>query len=189
METLFRSQMMNILNLFLTNRGSSFHLRELIKKTNMSSYSVSRYVDELVKQEVLLEKKERNLRILKLNYSNPIVIGVATYYCEQKLSLLPQKVQHAITEFSQMFDNQFIALFGSYAKDNADANSDIDIFVFANKMITKSPDTSQINHKYMVRINPVFSTEIQTIAQQHVMQTAIPITNHARFFKEYGNAN
>ena len=189
MRTILRSQLAPLLELFLEHRGATFHVRELMQKAKVSAYTIEKYVNLLVQEGVLLEKRERHLRLLTLNYHNNTTKAVATYYHQEFLATLPENISSALEELSETHDNQLIILYGSYAKGTPTSDSDVDVLIYVKNMPRKLLDTKSINHKYQVRINLAVTDTLQKTSTQHILQTGIPVNNHTRFYEEYGKTN
>ncbi len=184
MEHLLKPGIYKIIDV-LAQEKKSMHLRELARKTQLGMQTITRTLSLLLKEEMIIEQKTPILREFHLNYADIKTQSILQTINQQKIKKLPRLVQAALQDFCDHHDHQFIVLFGSYAKGTQTKDSDIDIFVYATNMPTTSPNMIGINKKYGVRINPIFSNTIASTGEKHILETAIPISNHTRYYDAY----
>jgi len=122
--------LIRLLEIFLRNPSREYYLNELSRELNMSSSTVKTYVDALVSDNILVERKKGNLRIFTLNNENPMVKELKRAYF---LSLLLMAGIDRIVEIGT------VAVYGSLAKGEIDERSDIDILVISTDDINYDP--------------------------------------------------
>ena len=65
METIFKPAVYRMLKIFYQEKNKPIHLRELARKVKINESSISRHLNNLVKNKILTVEKEGNLK--KLN--------------------------------------------------------------------------------------------------------------------------
>ena len=114
---------------FLVNPYKMVYIRELAKKLKISPFATKKYADISVKEGLILEEKEANLRYLKANMYN-------LFYKHLKISYsIRQLLKSGLIDFLK--DNTSnvtsIILFGSIAKGEDSEESDIDILIIGKQ--------------------------------------------------------
>jgi len=125
----FDTPLWRILNHFFDYPYEEIHLRELSRKTDVSIYSVKHIVDELVKKNILTEKKQGNMRYIKANIENQFLRYLKIAFSIKKIieSGIISYLNENISAISS------IILFGSVAKGEDDKKSDIDILAIGQR--------------------------------------------------------
>ena len=106
-----------------------FHVRELCRKTKLSTTAVTKIIDELVKDKLVLREKTKVLHELKANLKDKMfkrakqVNNLKEVYDSGLVDYLALKYRHP----------EAIVLFGSYSRGEDWEDSDIDIFVISEK--------------------------------------------------------
>lgn len=139
--------LLKILNYFIENPYGEVYLRELAKKLKLSPFSIKKYVDLFIEEDLVIEEKRANLRYFKANINNFVFkyIKITTnLYTIQKAGLL-EFLREKITNLSS------ITLFGSIARGEDDGKSDIDLIVIGK---TKYLNLSEIEGKLGRDIRP-----------------------------------
>lgn len=133
--------MNNILKYFFEEPERQLHIRELSRITKKSPASISKYLNELKKEKILLSEKKFNHIFYKANTEFPL-------FKTRKLSYnLEQLHTSGLIEYLQDQYNhpQAIILFGSYAKAENNLKSDIDIVIITP--LKKQVKTEQFEKK------------------------------------------
>ncbi|HEC77358.1 MAG TPA: nucleotidyltransferase domain-containing protein [Thermoplasmatales archaeon] len=125
----FDTPLWKVLQLFFSNPYHEVYLRELARKADASVFSVKRIVDELVKEGMLLERKNGNMRYIKANMDN-------LFFRYLKIAFSIKKIEESgLIEY--LIKNipalSSIILFGSIAKGEDDEKSDVDLLVIGQK--------------------------------------------------------
>ena len=123
-------------NLFIENPERKFHLREIARILKKSPATISKNLNKLYKEKLLLREKLSNHNYFMANIENK-------KYKQLKLSYNLEKLNNSeIIEFieKKLHFPQAIILFGSYAKAENNSQSDIDLLVI-------SPTKNNINLK------------------------------------------
>ena len=117
-----------ILNL-LKNKEN--HVRSIAKAINTTHVTVIRKLEELTEENIVeynIQGKNKNFR-LKDNIQSRNYIIMAELYKTNKIMIKYPKLSVIINEIFDCAGNRMIVLFGSYAKETAVKNSDIDIYI------------------------------------------------------------
>lgn len=136
------------------------HLRELSRLLKTGLPNVIRYTNILEKEGVIQKKKDANLVRLKLKESQKTIAYLKQINTERFLSL-PQKIQLAITDFSNELKIKplICLIFGSYAKGDYTKTSDIDILLIFQKLEHEDQienTAKRISMRTNTTINPIY---------------------------------
>jgi len=114
----------------LERSQGGIHLREISRLVKTGLPNAKRFLEILEKERIVKKEKDANLVKFKLRESERTIAYLKQINSE-KFSLLPFKVQNAVTELLEELEiKPLIALiFGSYAKGNYTKESDIDILL------------------------------------------------------------
>jgi len=138
-----------VLHLFLENPYNSYYLRELARLLKMDPMTVKRALTLFVADGILRKTEEKNQILYKANIENPSVRYLKISY---SLSWLQKK---GIPEFLNHHMNTVtsILLFGSYAKGENDAESDVDILTVSLSKNTPVTELSKLLKRDVNLIN------------------------------------
>lgn len=123
-NTIFPTNELKILSFFTLRPDDSFHVRELSRRTKLSLGGTNKALTSLYNQGLLNRKRIGLNLVYTLNRNNIIVrkLGIISILAE----LEPLKDQ--LEEFSGL-----IILFGSFARGENTADSDLDLLIIGNK--------------------------------------------------------
>lgn len=126
---LFKHKATNDVLLFLTNhRFSDFSLRELATHVGHSQQSVRRAINVLSANELVIESRERNRRLIQINWRRLTVPDEPILRITQAEFQSP--VNTAVADLRNRINGIVgIILYGSVARGEADRRSDIDLWV------------------------------------------------------------
>ena len=110
--------LIKVLNFFLENPYQEAYLRELAKKLKLSPFAIKKYVDILIKEELVKDEKKANLRFFKANMNDLFFRHLKIAFSINIIlkSKLIEFLREEITNVSS------IVLFGSIAKGEDDKN-------------------------------------------------------------------
>ena len=143
---IFNTVSMKLMQYFFDNPYEQTHLRELSRKTNTSIFSTKKNIDKLIKQNILIEKRQGNQRLVKPNIENQFFKHLKIAYSLKKIqdSQVLEFLEKNIPAISS------ITLYGSTAQGKDDEKSDIDLLIIGQK--TKI-DISKFEKKINKEIN------------------------------------
>ncbi len=135
-------QELDLLKYFYEHRKG--HVRQVKKAVKLSEHTLLKYLQSLEKRKILGSRKEGNLKIYEVHLKNALVKVFFSYFDLERLEALEYKRGKAV----KMFVGEvkitkipyFVLLFGSTAKGDYTAKSDVDIIVVydsANKSIVE----------------------------------------------------
>lgn len=109
------------------------YVRQIKKSVNLSEHTLLKYLSSLEKRKMLRSMKEGNLKIYEVNLENTLVKVFFSYFDLERLETIDYKRAKAVKMFVEGVKNikmpYFVLLFGSTAKGNYTAKSDIDVIV------------------------------------------------------------
>ncbi|OFZ47689.1 MAG: hypothetical protein A2381_06770 [Bdellovibrionales bacterium RIFOXYB1_FULL_37_110] len=112
--------------LFL-HKGDEYYLRELERLTGIGIKSLQTEIRKLVLLDILLERKDGNRNYIRANVEHPLYVDFCSIV--NKLHGPPEQLR-AI--FKDIHNIEFAFIFGSFAKDETHAGSDIDLFILGD---------------------------------------------------------
>ena len=109
------------------------HVRQVKKAVKLSEHTLLKYLGSLEKRKMLSFRSEGNLKIYEVRLESALVKVFFSYFDLERLELLEYKRGKAVKMFVEEVKNfkipYFVLLFGSTAKENYTAKSDIDMIV------------------------------------------------------------
>ena len=109
------------------------HVRQVKKAVKLSEHTLLKYFSSLEKRKMLSSRKEGNLKIYEVILESALVKVFFSYFDLERLEALEYKrgkvVKMFVEEVKKNRIPYFVLLFGSTAKENYTAKSDIDIIV------------------------------------------------------------
>ena len=194
METIFRQGYEKIIKSFYSDKSAKIHLREIARKTKLNANSVSRFLNQLEKKEILKSEKEGNLKKYSIK-KNQLTFSLFGFFDVIRFENLPILRKKAINYFINNLEIKpiMIVLFGSTAKGNFSKNSDIDLLMVVNKKIKTSNSEDFSESQTGIKINVLqiiysdFVRELK-IKEDKVVQSAVetgyPIFNSLNYYQE-----
>ncbi|MEW5896771.1 MAG: nucleotidyltransferase domain-containing protein [Nanoarchaeota archaeon] len=153
---------LDLLKYFYEHRKG--HVRQVKKAVKLSEHTLLKYLNSLEKRKILSSRSEGNLKIYEVSLKSALVKVFFSYFDLERLETLEYKrgkaVKMFVEEVKAIKIPYFVLLFGSTAKGNYTAKSDIDIIiVFDNLMddINKKMDRIKKNiiAETGLKINPI----------------------------------
>ena len=176
------------LEIILVLLKDKLHLREIARTLNESHSTVSRKINELVKDSILDYKKEGKNKIffIKDNLKSKNYVYSAEIHKLNKLLRKHPEFPIIFNDIKKNFSRGMIILFGSYAKGNPKENSDIDIYLETNDNSLKNK-VKELNSKLSIKIGR-FDTKsllIKEIIKNHIIIRGLEnFYERVDFFKE-----
>ncbi len=116
-----------MLKFFLDNPSTSFYVKELSRRLKVSPGSVSRFVNKVEKDGLLVKDVTGNIHQYRLNNEDVVVRQLKVFNSMiefRKARLVERVVDENVLS---------LVLYGSYASGKNDDKSDIDLLVISNK--------------------------------------------------------
>ncbi|MBU4502495.1 MAG: nucleotidyltransferase domain-containing protein [Nanoarchaeota archaeon] len=169
--------LINVIRVYLNDYGKRFYLRELADLLNKPHQTIKPYVEELVKEGVLVKSERRNIVEYNLNFKDKRVYDyLVTAEKEALLERLRKDTYLKILfeKLSVFFEKNTFVIFGS-AGDRLQKGSDIDLLVIGTKNVTKAlEDYEDIYNKKIHKIevrdkNKLTMTLVKEIYKKHLI--------------------
>lgn len=121
--------LLKVLKSFFENPYREMYLRELARELKLSPFTVKRYLDLLVRENLIQDEKRANLRYFKANIDNLFFKHLKIAFNIRLLlkSGLMEHLRENLVNISS------IVLFGSMAQGKDDKKSDVDILIIGKK--------------------------------------------------------
>ena len=146
-----------ILENFIKESEREFYIRELAKITNKSPTTISKHLNRLKKENILISEKKYNHILFRANVEKPSFKDLKLFY---NIKLLRESglIDHLVKEFNYP---ESIILFGSYRKAENTKKSDVDLLIITP--IKKQLDLDKFENilKTKIQIFSYSSKEIQ----------------------------
>ena len=159
-----------IIELFLGDYNKRFYLRELALLLNKPHQTIKPYVKELVKENILIENRRKNIVEYSLNLKNKKIID---YLVISEKERLIEKLNGAVLlnvlheKLSNYFlENSFI-VFGSSVNEIR-KNSDIDLLVIGKKNISK--EIKSFEEVYNKKIHKIQITDLKKVSHSLIKE-------------------
>src|SRR3989339_1538320 len=135
---------MDLINYFINEPEKEFHVRELAKLVKKSPTTVSKYLKQLEKENVLLSEERLNHLFFKANTEHDSFKDKKLFYNLQRI-----RKSGLIGYISQVYNPEAIILFGSFAKAENIGRSDIDLLIITpvKKEVNIEKYEKNLNHK------------------------------------------
>ncbi len=156
MEVLVTKKLDRVLQFFLVHPTTEVHLRELSRNLKISFPWVRKLVNILVKQGLLISRKERGLVIVTANRENQLYLATKRSY--NLLSVYKSGLVPFLIEAYRR--PEVIVLFGSYAKGEDTERSDIDLAIFTNRKLNPALQPFQKKLERPIRIQEMEKAKI-----------------------------
>jgi len=117
----------DILKLFFKDQEKEYYFREIAKKINKEPSYCQKYLDNLVEDEILLDKRRGNMRFFRLNKEHPLY---------EEIKSIISKTIGLENEWKKLIDKldnvEYAFVFGSIAKGTENSNSDVDLMLIGD---------------------------------------------------------
>ncbi len=113
-----------IIELFLKNPEKEYYFREIAKSLNKKPSHYQKYLDNLVENKLLLDKRLGNMRFFRLNKEHPLYEEIKSII--SKTIGLESEIKKLIDSLNNV---EYAFIFGSIAKGTENINSDIDLML------------------------------------------------------------
>lgn len=140
-----------VLKMFLAQPKEEVHLREIARRTNLSSSTVHKYLNEFVKNNLLNIVKTEKMNFFSANLNSEQLLKIFEMLEIDKLSELKKKnaivwkIINELTDKVKVSENLLmLILFGSIARGEMRKESDIDVLVV-------SRDDSKRKIEFLIR--------------------------------------
>ena len=152
--------------------NAEYHIRELARRLNTNHMIIVRKIKELYKENIVDYKREgkNNKYFLKKTIEAKSFAFSAENYKLNKLLKKYPSLRRIIEKIQTNKDIKLAILFGSYAKEIAKVNSDIDVYIETDSKKIRE-DINSIDSKLSVKIGKYDKSNllIKEIEKNHVV--------------------
>ncbi|MEK6867304.1 MAG: nucleotidyltransferase domain-containing protein, partial [Nanoarchaeota archaeon] len=136
MKALGSKTAIKILSIILENPLREFKEIELISSAKTGKGSGAAEINALVKENILLEKRQGRTKLLSLNMKSNTAFALKHLFSQNKIKNISFSKRSAIFFFKKEVKHHahLMILFGSTLAGNAKEDSDIDIFIVPKEM-------------------------------------------------------
>ena len=154
-NSLISTNAQKVLNFLTQNPGKQFLANEIEKATKVSRAGVNFSLRKLAKERLALREKKAKIYLYSVDYNNPVIKQLKIL----KTTMLLQPLLDKLKALSKR-----IVLFGSCARGENIANSDIDIFILSNN--PKAIEEKIKKNNLRKKLQPVIRNSTQFIKME-----------------------
>ena len=122
----YNLKILKVLNIFIENPYEKFYLREIAKQIKISPNTANRFLNKLLKENLITEKRQANLRYFRANLNSKT-------FKQIKITFSINNIEKSnLLKYLQEKNFDSVILFGSIAKGEDDKLSDIDLLIIGN---------------------------------------------------------
>ncbi len=129
-DALFTKTQQRVLGLLYGNPNKSFYTNEIVRWADMGRGTIRRELERLVSAGLLVAKKEGNQLYYQANADNPVYTDLVSIV--RKTFGIADVIRNALESVENHIDQAFI--YGSIAKGEDTASSDIDLMVVTESL-------------------------------------------------------
>src|SRR3989338_6139684 len=191
MQTIIKTGIWKILNIFYSNRNKPVHFREIARLSGMNESTASSHLKNLVENGIMKHVSEGNLK--KFYVSKSYLPEIFPLFDHERMEKLPLLRKNAIKMYIKSLENKPVLLivFGSTAKGSFKEDSDLDLFeVFSIKKDTKAEKLVEAQTGVRIQVFRLSEKDFlnETITKKDkVLQSAInsgfPAFNQKYFYE------
>jgi len=154
-DSLVSTNAQKVLGFLIQSPGKQFLANEIEKAAKVSRAGVNFSLRKLAKEKLVLREKKAKIYLYSVDYNNPVIKQLKVL----KITMLLQPLVNKLKALSKK-----IILFGSCARGENIANSDIDIFILtdSSKAIEEKTKKSNLREK----LQPVIRNSTQFIKME-----------------------
>lgn len=155
---------LEIIHLLLRERKECY-LREIAKKTNYSTSSISRQLNMLKNSGILIERKSGKELMYSLNFKNNITLKLCELVEAQRLEKfygIHREMKIILKDFLEKIKDENlvnVTVFGSIAKEKYTKESDVDILVITNRKRDFAKEIRKIYTEYGKNLSVINMTK------------------------------
>ena len=193
MITIFKSGYWKIMQFFYKDKVTKLHLREIARLTKLHEPSVTRFLNDLEKEQILKSEKDGNLKKYSIKKSAKTYFVFESFDIE-RFEKLPNIRKDEIKVYFDNISEQpiFAILFGSTAKGTYKENSDIDLLIVTNNIIYAKKAEKEVDALTAMKISTFQITYKDFLIDlkmkndkvvQSALQSGYPLINHIQYYR------
>lgn len=183
---------MKILQVFYKNRNTPVHLRELSRLVELKEGPLTRHLNKLEKDKILVSEKDGNLKKFRIHTDQ--IKYIYTFFDFRRFEKLPLEAKNSLKFYKKKLKEKpvLIILFGSRANNTANKHSDMDLVCVFNRKTDTNDAIAYAEAQTGIKISE-FQMEFNSfveelkLQQDEVIQAAIetgyPVYNHIYYYE------
>lgn len=178
-----------IISLYLNDYSKKYYLRELASLLKKPHQTIKPYVEELVKERILIKNKRKNITEYCLNFKNKNIYDYLIISEKQKLieKLHQEVILNILYEkLSSSFKENTFIIFGS-AVNKIKESADIDILIIGKKNISKDiEDFEQIYNKKIHKVQVLDIEKLTLTLIKEIYKNHVVLNNTEQIIRFFG---
>jgi len=154
-NSLVSTNAQKVLNFLIQSPGRQFLANEIEKVTRVSRAGVNFSLRKLAEEKLVLREKKAKIYLYSVDYNNPVIKQLKVL----KTTMLLQPLVNKLKAYSKK-----IVLFGSCARGENIASSDIDIFILTDS--SKAVEEKIKKNNLREKLQPVIRNSTQFIKME-----------------------
>jgi predicted nucleotidyltransferase len=181
---IFNKNVLKIIEVLVDGRE---YFNEIGNKTKIKSKNnLLSNLNLLVEHKILIKEENKLNTFYYLNYNNSITISIIDLLDKIKFEKLPFNIKKSINQVIFKLNPKLVILFGSYAKNNYNIDSDIDLLFFDSKKDYNA--IKEISDIYGCKLNIIFMSfnkiNLNSDSFKHILKTGYPLIGTKYFYNE-----
>jgi predicted nucleotidyltransferase len=154
-NSLISTNAQKVLNFLIQSPGKQFLANEIVKATRLSRAGVNFSLRKLAKEKLVLREKKAKIYLYSVDYNNPVIKQLKVL----KNIMLLQPLVNKLKAISKK-----IVLFGSCARGENIADSDIDLFILADS--SKAIEEKIKKNTFREKLQPIIRNSTQFVKME-----------------------
>jgi predicted nucleotidyltransferase len=154
-NSLISTNAQKVLNFLIQSPGKQFLANEIVKATRLSRAGVNFSLRKLAKEKLVQREKKAKIYLYSVDYNNPVIKQLKVL----KTTMLLQPLVNKLKAISKK-----IVLFGSCARGENIADSDIDLFILADS--SKAIEEKIKKNTFREKLQPVIRNSTQFVKME-----------------------
>ncbi len=144
-------------------KGTDITLKDIMGKSGYTYEPVYRNIQELLKREIISEKKFGKTLVYSLDFKNTFTKIAYYLYATERANKFSSKEQDVYIGISELPSDEMelYTIFGSYSKGTNNKNSDVDILCVTENINKIKTSIESIKRRYNLKIHPVIIPKIE----------------------------
>jgi len=168
---------------FLNNPNNLLILTDFESQLGVPHQTIKHYIEELVKENILIKTEKQRSHIYQLNLKNPMILEyIATSEREKTSELLEKNalLKRLYETTSRYFNSHSFIVFGSYA-ENLKGN-DIDLLAIGTEIASLRSDLNRFSKTYK-KVHLVVTKSVTKTLEREIIAKHITLNNFSLFTK------
>lgn len=157
---------MDTLKLFFEEPTREFNVREVARIERIAPATASKKLSQLSKEGVVLERRERNLKLFKSNLESDLYRDMKVFYNIRKI-----RDSGLMEKLNVKYAKPAVVLFGSAASGMDTETSDFDLLVLSEN--DKPSDLSAFEKRLGRKVQAFFVKDARELKNKHLINNVL----------------